>query len=259
MTVRQPAVAGSFYPANPATLKGSIAQFLNEADYRSLPAKVLIVPHAGYIYSGPVAASAYKLLEQRQSNISRVVLLGPSHRTLFKGLALPNCDTFNTPLGPVTLDLETMASLQSLNQVHTLEAAHELEHSLEVQLPFLQMCLPSFTLVPLVVGEASPLAVAEVLEALWGGPETLIVISTDLSHYHSYDEARARDAVTVRAIERCDSNLTGGQACGCHPLNGLLQVALQKGMKMTTLDVRNSGDTAGDTERVVGYGAFAAQ
>ncbi|MCL6270530.1 AmmeMemoRadiSam system protein B [Sansalvadorimonas sp. 2012CJ34-2] len=259
MSVRQPAVAGSFYPANSTTLKEAIARFLNEANSRELSAKVLIVPHAGYIYSGPVAASAYKLLESRGDEITRVVVLGPSHRALFEGLALPNCNTFNTPLGHVPLDSYAIENLLSLSQVHTLEAAHELEHSLEVQIPFLQTCLDSFTLIPLVVGEASPLAVSEVLEMLWGGSETLIIISTDLSHYHSYDEACSRDASTVRAIERLDHNLTGGQACGCRPLNGLLQLAQQKGMKITTLDVRNSGDTAGDAERVVGYGAFAAQ
>ncbi|GAA4649354.1 hypothetical protein GCM10023116_16280 [Kistimonas scapharcae] len=259
MRTRQPAVAGSFYPANTEKLDAAIATFLANAPKRDLSPKILVVPHAGYIYSGQTAASAYRLLQEQADTIRRVILLGPSHRVPFRGLALPDCETFATPLGDVPLDTQAMQALLSLGQVQVLDAAHTMEHSLEVQVPFLQRSLKDFHLVPLVVGDASTIAVAEVLEAIWGGDETLIVISTDLSHYHTYDEACARDAATVKAIEQLTPNLTGGQACGCRPLNGLLEVARQRGMQVSTLEVCNSGDTAGDKNRVVGYAAFALQ
>ncbi len=259
MNTRPPAVAGSFYPAGETTLQDTVSSFLEDADKRDLSPKAIIVPHAGYIYSGPIAASAYALLAPVTEQIKRVVLLGPSHHIPFEGLALPEAQSFTTPLGPVKLDTEIMDELLRFSQVQSLDAAHEHEHSLEVQCPFLQTCLPDFMLVPLVVGAAPPLAVAEVLDFLWGGNETLIVISTDLSHYHNYEEACSRDNVTRRAIEQLNTNLTGGQACGAHPLNGLLAVAQRRGMEVITLDMRNSGDTAGDKQRVVGYGAFAVQ
>ncbi|MCK5892935.1 MAG: AmmeMemoRadiSam system protein B [Endozoicomonadaceae bacterium] len=259
MKTRQPAVAGSFYPANTEKLEATISTFLTNTPIRKLSPKILIVPHAGYIYSGQTAASAYRLLEEQANTIRKVILLGPSHRTHFRGVALPDCDAFSTPLGSVPLDIQTMQALLRFNQVHIMNASHVMEHSLEVQLPFLQQCLNNFLLVPLVVGDASPMAVAEILESIWGGDETLIVISTDLSHYHTYEEACARDATTIRLIEQLTPNLTGGQACGCQPLNGLLEVAQKKGMQVSTLDICNSGDTAGDKNRVVGYAAFSLQ
>ena len=259
MNTRPPAVAGSFYPGGETTLQDTVSGFLEDADKRDLSPKAIIVPHAGYIYSGSVAASAYALLAPVAEQIKRVVLLGPSHHIPFEGLALPEVQSFMTPLGPVKLDTEIMDELLRFSQVQPLDAAHEHEHSLEVQCPFLQACLPDFMLIPLVVGAAPPLAVAEVLDFLWGGNETLVVISTDLSHYHNYEEACSRDNVTRRAIEQLNTNLTGGQACGAHPLNGLLAVAQRRGMEVITLDMRNSGDTAGEKQRVVGYGAFAVQ
>ncbi|KEQ14815.1 dioxygenase [Endozoicomonas montiporae] len=259
MTVRQPAVAGAFYPDDPNILQKVVFNMLQEADQRDLSPKALIVPHAGYIYSGPVAASAYQLLEPYRDNIRRVVLLGPSHQVAFEGLALPDADHFMTPLGSVHLDRPAMAALGRFSQVQVLPLAHSMEHSLEVQLPFLQSCLDQFSLVPLVVGQASALAVAEVIDFLWGQDDTLIIISSDLSHYHSYEEAQRRDNLTVKAIEQLTTDLTGGQACGCSPINGMLKVAQRRGMEVQTLDVRNSGDTAGDKKRVVGYGAFAIQ
>ncbi|MGY0217053.1 AmmeMemoRadiSam system protein B [Endozoicomonadaceae bacterium StTr2] len=259
MNTRPPAVAGTFYPAGEATLRGMVSGFLDEAAGRDLSPKAIVVPHAGYIYSGPIAASAYALLAPVADQIKRVVLLGPTHHIPFEGLALPESQIFMTPLGPVNLDTEIMSELLRFSQVQPLDAAHEHEHSLEVQCPFLQSCLPEFKLIPLVVGSAPPLAVAEVLDFLWGNDETLIVISTDLSHYHNYEEACSRDNVTRRAIEQLHTNLTGGQACGAYPLNGLLSVAQRRGMEVITLDIRNSGDTAGDKQRVVGYGAFAVQ
>ena len=259
MTIRQPAVAGTFYPDSPGDLNQMISNLLSEADVNDLSPKALVVPHAGLIYSGPIAANAYRLLRSMAPAIRRVVLLGPSHRVPFHGMALPDCEAFATPLGQIPLDLAAMAALQSFNQVRVLDQAHKYEHSLEVQCPFLQSCLDEFKLVPIVVGDDSALSVAEVIEQLWGEQETLIIISSDLSHFHSYEEACYRDQQTAKAIEQLSSNLTGGQACGCNPLNGMLKVAQRRGMDVITLDVRNSGDTAGDKSRVVGYGAFVIQ
>ncbi len=259
MSIRQPAVAGTFYPASPEHLQVMINDMLGEASFKKLSPKVLIVPHAGYIYSGPVAASAYCLLKPMRNSIKRVVLLGPSHRVAFEGLAVPTSQSFATPLGNISLDTQLINQLLELNQVHHLDDAHAAEHSLEVQLPFLKTCLEHFKLIPIVVGDATPYAVAETIETLWGDNSTLIIISTDLSHYHSYEEACHRDEQTIKAIEQLSSSLTGGQACGCYPLNGMLKVAQQRGMEVITLDVRNSGDTAGDKKRVVGYAACVIQ
>ncbi|MGO0306017.1 AmmeMemoRadiSam system protein B [Endozoicomonas acroporae] len=259
MIIRQPAVAGTFYPDSPNALASMIKEMLSDGRTRDFSPKVLIVPHAGFIYSGPVAASAYRLLHSMRKNIRRVALLGPSHRVPLQGMALPDCEAFATPLGNIPLDIAAMEELKQFSQVETVDEAHTHEHSLEVQCPFLQECLDDFKLIPIVVGDTSPIAVAEVLEHLWGEEETLIIISSDLSHYHTYEEACYRDNQTVKAIEQLSCNLTGGQACGCYPLNGMLKVAQHRGMDVITLDVRNSGDTAGDKSRVVGYGAFVIQ
>ena len=259
MTIRQPAVAGMFYPDSASALNSFVTEMLNDSPVRDLSPKVLVVPHAGYIYSGSVAASAYRLLEGMKDIIRRVVLLGPAHRVSLEGMALPDCDAFSTPLGDIPLDTQAMNSLLKFSQIQQSNTPHAMEHSLEVQCPFLQICLSDFKLIPVVVGDATPMAVAEVLDHLWGGEETLIIISSDLSHFHDYDEATYRDNLTVKAIEQLSSNLTGGQACGCHPLNGMLKVAEHRGMEVITLDVRNSGDTAGDKDRVVGYGSFVIQ
>lgn len=256
--IRPPAVAGSFYPADPGRLRAQVEQLLREAKPAAIAPKALIAPHAGYIYSGPIAASAYATLAPRAGAIRRVVLLGPSHYVPFAGLALPEADTFATPLGRIELDRAAMRSLEGTAGVIRLDAAHAREHSLEVQLPFLQVALREFTLVPLAVGDAQPAATADVLEALWGGPETLLVISSDLSHYRPYQAAAAIDAETARAIESLDdAPLDGEHACGCHPIRGLLHLARRRGLRVTPLDRRNSGDTAGDRRRVVGYGAWA--
>ena len=251
---RPPAVAGLFYPGDPQTLRAGLAQLLAENPAAGPAPKALIAPHAGYIYSGPVAARAYNLLSD---GVRRVVLLGPAHRVPLRGLALPTVSAFHTPLGDVPLDLDAMRSLDALPQVLRSDEAHRQEHSLEVHLPFLQVRLGEFTLVPLVVGWASPAAVEEVLERLWGGPETLVVISSDLSHYHPYADAQQLDEDTARRIEALRGSLQGEQACGAHPLNGLLSLAKAKHLKVTRLDLRNSGDTAGSRDRVVGYGAWA--
>ncbi len=258
-SVRRPAVAGSFYPADPGTLAENLKLLLPEAAPVSQGApKMLIAPHAGYVYSGPVAASAYALLRPQTERIRRVVLLGPAHRVALRALAVPSVDRFRTPLGDIPLDRAAIDSLADLPQVQVSDAAHAQEHSLEVHLPFLQTLLPEFSLVPLVVGHVPPAAVAQVLESLWGGPETLIIISTDLSHYHDYNTARRLDRETCTAIEQFRYEDIGPeQACGCMPMAGALHVARQRGMQIQRLDVRNSGDTAGSRDRVVGYAAFA--
>lgn len=257
--IRQPAVAGLFYPADPQELTTMIDGFLAESPLGSeVPPKAIIVPHAGYIYSGPVAAAAYRRLEPLRERISRVVLLGPSHRVGFTGLAVSTADMFHTPLGDIPLDRELCEQLTLLPQVHRLDQAHAMEHSLEVQLPFLQRVLNAFHLVPLVVGDASTGEVAEVLVKAWDGDETLIVISSDLSHYHSYTVAQQMDRKTSHAIEslRPETIVRDG-ACGRNAVMGLLQVVRNKGLTAHTLDLRNSGDTAGSKESVVGYGAWS--
>lgn len=256
-SVRPPAVAGLFYESDPQRLSIDVAALLATAPGTELKAKALVVPHAGYIYSGPVAASAYRLLQTQSRSVRRVILLGPTHRVWVQGLAVPTVASFSTPLGVVPLDRAAMAQIATLPQVVQSDAAHAMEHALEVQLPFLQAVLGEFELVPLAVGEASAEEVAEVLEQLWGGEDTIILVSTDLSHYHAYSEASRIDRATVDDILAFRGPLDHEQACGATPLNGLLQVARRKGLKPHLLDLRNSGDTAGDKDRVVGYAAIA--
>lgn len=256
--VRPAAVAGYFYPADPIELASEIRQLLSQAQSPT-PArqpKVIIAPHAGYAYSGAVAATAYHAIAPWADRIRRVILLGPSHRIALRGLALPDKDAFETPLGIVSLDTEFCGRLDRLPQVQRMDACHAGEHSLEVQLPFLQSILPDFKLVPLVVGLTSPQDVADVLEFAWGGTETLIVVSSDLSHYLPYENARARDLDTLQRIVSTDNHISDQDACGCMPIRGLLLLAHELGLKGELLDYRNSGDTAGDKSRVVGYAAI---
>lgn len=259
-TVRPAAVAGMFYPGNARDLALEVEELLGGVE-RFEPLlghpKALIVPHAGYIYSGPVAAAAYDELASARGVVKRVVLLGPVHRVPVRGLALPEAEIFETPLGQVPLDAGAAAELGGLPQVVRSDAAHAQEHSLEVQLPFLQRMLGEFSLVPFAVGMASADEVAAVIERLWGGPETLFVISTDLSHYHTYDEARRIDRNTVKRIATFATDLDHEEACGATPLNGFLKVARAKNLSVRMLLACNSGDTAGGKGRVVGYSAFA--
>ncbi|HOW63455.1 MAG TPA: AmmeMemoRadiSam system protein B [Candidatus Contendobacter sp.] len=257
-TVRTPAVAGLFYPASAGELHAQVRQFLSQVEPSTEPPpKAIIVPHAGYIYSGPIAASAYARLQAVRDVITRVVLLGPSHRVGFRGIAVSSMTAFATPLGQIPVDQAAIEQVRQLPEVGFLEQAHAQEHSLEVHLPFLQEVLGEFKLAPLVVGDARPAAVGAVLEALWGGPETLIVISSDLSHYQDYQTARRLDSATSQAIEALRYEDIGyDQACGRNPVSGLLWVARRKGLHGETIDLRNSGDTAGSRDQVVGYGAY---
>jgi AmmeMemoRadiSam system protein B len=245
-----------FYPGDAAALRALVTEQLRDNPSPGPMPKALIAPHAGYVYSGPIAARAYNRLASASGAIRRVILLGPAHRVALHGLALPTTTAFRTPLGDVPLDTDAMEGLAALPQLVRSDEAHRLEHSLEVHLPFLQAQLGEFKLVPLVVGWTSPEAVAAVLERLWGGHETLVVVSSDLSHYHPYEDARRRDMDTAGRIERLELPLEGEQACGSHPLNGLLSLTRRLDLKVTRLDLRNSGDTAGSRDRVVGYGAW---
>lgn len=258
-TVRPAAVAGRFYPAHPSVLRREVERCRQEAvtgPDAGAP-KILLAPHAGTVYSGPVAASAYATLAPWRDRIRRVVLLGPAHRIALRGLAAPTASRFATPLGEVAIDHEALRRIDRLPQVVVSDLAHADEHSVEVQLPFLQLALGDFTLVPLVVGRATAEDVLEVIETLWGGDETLIVVSSDLSHYLPYDEAQRRDAATVAAVLALDPDIEHDEACGATPLAGALLAARRHGLAARLLDLRNSGDTAGDRRHVVGYAAVA--
>ena len=259
--VRPAAVADMFYPGAPKALADEVRAHLDRSARKSAPAaalpKAVIVPHAGYVYSGAVAASAYARLAPGRDWIRRVVLLGPTHRVPVRGLAVSPARSFATPLGTVAVDRAAVAASLALPQVIASDAAHALEHSLEVQLPFLQVVLREFAIVPFAVGDATPEEVAEVIELLWGGPETLIVISSDLSHYHRYADARTIDRTTADTILGLVPTLGHDEACGATPINGLLLSARRHGLRPALLDLRNSGDTAGDKSRVVGYASFA--
>lgn len=256
--IRAPAVAGLFYPEDRRELTEMVRGFLS-GPALALPApKALIAPHAGFVYSGPIAGTAFAQLQPVRDSINRVVLAGPSHRVGFPGIALSTATAFSTPLGQVPVDTDAVARLADLPEVSVLDIAHAQEHSLETHLPFLQLALKQFHLVPLVVGEATPRAVAGALEAVWGGPETLICVSSDLSHYHGYEQAQRLDQVISRAIEELDdAPIDARHACGWLAIRGLLLAARRHGLTARALDVRNSGDTAGTRDQVVGYGAYA--
>lgn len=256
--VRPAAVAGFFYPGDPEVLARTVDELLGVAAAAAAPApKAVLVPHAGYVYSGAIAASAYRLLEAGRDAIRRVVLVGPAHRVRLRGIALPAAQAFATPLGTVAVDRGACAELADLPQVRVSAEAHALEHALEVQLPFLQRILGHFTIVPLVVGDTRPGEVEAVLERLWGGRETLIVVSSDLSHYRTYDSARELDRATVASIVALRPLHHHEQACGAGAINGFLPCAREHRLAATLLDLRSSGDTAGDRDRVVGYCAIA--
>jgi MEMO1 family protein len=257
--IRPPAVAGLFYAADARQLQATVSELLGAVKSPAgiLP-KALIAPHAGYLYSGPVAAQAFATLRERAQSVKRVVLIGPAHFVPLRGIAAPTVEAFETPLGQVAVDRHALSDIADV--VVEADAPHAPEHSLEVELPFLQTLLPSFTVVPLVIGDAKAQDVAAVLRRLWGGPETLIVVSSDLSHYRDYETARRLDAVTAAAIERGDWERLGpNQACGFLAVAGLLVEARRRRLALTRLALRNSGDTAGGRDRVVGYGAWMVE
>lgn len=257
--LRAPAVAGSFYPADPDELRATIAQYLAACTLPAVtaPGNAIIVPHAGYIYSGPVAAAAYAAIAPLAGQIRKVIIIGPAHRVRVRGIAISSAEAFVTPLGAVPVSDSDRNLLLHQAAVSVGDAAHEFEHSLEVQLPFLQSICSSFQIVPLVVGDASPDEVQKALEPFWGDPQTLIVVSTDLSHFHDYETARQRDAETVeRFVELDYENIHGENACGCRAVNGLLRLLTDKSGHLRVLSIANSGDTAGPRDRVVGYGSF---
>ncbi|MFO7579098.1 MAG: AmmeMemoRadiSam system protein B [Nitrosomonas halophila] len=255
--IRPPACAGLFYPADPRELVQDVQCLLADAPRPALTPKALIVPHAGYIYSGPIAASAYATLQSIAANVRRVVLLGPAHRMRIRGLALPEAEVFETPLGRINLDIAAMEAIKPIPQVIVSNQAHALEHSLEVQLPFLQCLLPDFSLLPLLVGHTYDEVVAEVLETVWDGDETLIVISSDFSHHLPYALAQQVDNETVDAILSLHAPLDPDRACGSIPVDGLILAAQKHHLSPHLLDLRNSGDTAGAHDQVVGYAAIA--
>lgn len=263
--IRQVAVAGHFYPEDPESLQRMLDTFFLNANFLhakpddpSACPKAIIVPHAGYIFSGALAARAYALLRSYRERIKHIVLLGPAHYKAFYGLALPKADAFDTPLGPVPLNREAMEQLAEQQLAQYINDAHIQEHCLEVQLPFLQRLLSNFTLTPILAGYNPPLQTARALESLWGGEETLIVVSSDLSHYHTYEQAQAIDQQTNEAIMNFKSDfLTPERACGCYPIQGLLKCARQYHLSIELSGLCNSGDTYGDKKRVVGYGAWS--
>ncbi|MCS6771459.1 MAG: AmmeMemoRadiSam system protein B [Kiritimatiellae bacterium] len=257
-TIRKAAVAGTFYPEDGAELHYAVRRYLDHGFGSDHPPKAVIAPHAGYMYSGPVAGSAFRAWSELKGHAERVVLIGPSHRVAFDGVALPSAHFFATPLGLLPVDSAVCEMIQQKPYVSVHDGAHRYEHSLETHLPFLQETVGDVPIVPVVVGDASALDIAELIESLWDMPGTFFSISSDLSHYLPYAEARRVDAETSRAIENCDVHGIGpDRACGWLPILGLLHVAARRKVKIRTLDLRNSGDTAGDRGRVVGYGAYA--
>ena len=257
--VRPSSAAGLYYPGEAEGLRRAVQTLLGSSGKTAgrLP-KALVVPHAGYAYSGAVAASAFRTLaSDAAAAIRHVVLLGPSHRVKMHGLAMPSCDYFATPFGQVRINDQGRRHLRELGLAGIADAPHALEHSFEVQLPFLQTVLQDFDLLPIAVGLAPPEQVGRALDAAWGGPETLVVVSSDLSHHHTHVEAQALDQQTVMRILERRSDLSAAQACGADSINGLLEVARRRGLEVELLDRRTSGDTAGDSQRVVGYGSFA--
>jgi hypothetical protein len=249
-----------FYSDKPQELAAAVRSYIAVAapPETPRPSKAVVAPHAGYIYSGPIAGTAYAALSARGKDIERVILIGPSHRVAFSGVATSGANVFETPLGPVTVDREAVALLVKEGLAREFEPAHENEHSLEVQLPFLKQVCPDARVVPLLAGDDDWQASLKALALLWGGDETAIVVSSDLSHYHDYKTAQRLDAETAKTVERLGAGeVDFEQACGATGINALLALVAEKGLACTTLDLRNSGDTAGPRNRVVGYGAFA--
>ena len=266
LRIRSAAVAGSFYSADPQQLSSDILGFIEHANCHSInaynnppdvPPKAIVSPHAGYIYSGPVAACAYKLLQPYAKKITQIIVLGPAHRLAFKGIATPAADFFTTPLGQIRVNNKNCKKAQQLNFINENNLAHKDEHSIEVQLPFLQTVLSDFEITPLLVGDCNHNDVTTLLQLFINEPDTLIIISTDLSHFHDYATAIKQDTLTSEAILSLQpDNIHYADACGRTPLSGLLTLAKQEHLHIDLLNLKNSGDTAGDKNRVVGYASY---
>ncbi|OLQ74771.1 AmmeMemoRadiSam system protein B [Photobacterium proteolyticum] len=256
MNIRPPAVAGSFYDKSPETLQCQLDSWLIPTTDEYKKIRAVVVPHAGYVYSGKVAAQAYRYLKSQADTIKRVILIGPSHRYFFQGCAIPSVDYFASPLGNIAIDKQSVEILREIDDIEVSDQIHAFEHCLEVQLPFLQTCLNEFTLLPLLTSNVSPVNVANIIDSLWQDDSTLLVISSDLSHYHPYSEAQKIDQDTCSLIEHYDPSLTPEQACGSTGINTLLLLAKQRDYQITRIELKNSGDTAGDKERVVGYVSY---
>lgn len=258
--IRPPAMSGRFYPANPADLRAMVSGYLSDASHQkpSIVPKAIIAPHAGYLASGPIAGSAFKMWQGQMADVQRIVVIGPTHTMAFRGLATVSASAFRTPLGDVPVDQEAIERIRPLPFIHINDHTHAQEHGLEVMLPFLQTIGQDMTIIPLVVGQATGTEVAQVLETLWGGSETRLIISSDLSHYHNYQTAKQLDQATAVAITQYQPDkLDINHACGYRPVQGLLHLAKESKLVAQTLDLRNSGDTIGSKDRVVGYGAFS--
>lgn len=257
MNVRPPAVAGHFYPHSPQQLSATIQQWERDATDFPHAIRALVVPHAGYVFSGPVAAEAFRYLKAQSGRIKRVILLGPSHHFAFQGSALPNVAYFSTPLGNIPIDIPWQQKLALEEDVVLSDEAHEMEHCLEVQLPLLQTYLGAFTILPILTSRVSPARVAELIDPIWRNDDSLLVVSSDLSHYHSYAQAQALDRHTCEQIEAFQPSIAPEQACGSTAINALLLLAKQRGYELTRTRLINSGDTElGDQHRVVGYVSY---
>jgi MEMO1 family protein len=257
MTVRSPAVAGMFYPSQPDALIRVVNAAVAASTADQVPAKAIVAPHAGYAYSGAIAGSAYRSVAHLGDTVTRVVLIGPSHRMAFEGIVAPSATGLETPLGTVAIDLAAVTRALALPGVRIFDAAFDGEHALEVELPFILTLFPRASVVPFLTGDASVGAVERLLEELWGGPETLVVVSSDLSHFLDYESAQKIDLGTSQAIEKISpGKIDGTGACGHRALAGLIARAAKLDLRATTRDRRNSGDTNGPRDRVVGYGAY---
>ncbi len=257
--VRRAAVAGLFYSNDPHQLRQDVEDLIAAAPtFSASPVKAIIAPHAGYVYSGSVAGAAFAAVREQSADVRRVIVVGPAHYVALRGIAIPTVDAFETPLGRLPIDQAAVASISDLPFVHFSDAPHAPEHALEVELPFVQMLTRDCELVPMVVGDAEPVEVAQALDRLWDGASTLIVISSDLSHYHDYDTACRLDRDTSALIDAGEwAQLNAKRACGYLPVAGLLVETTRRGLVATRLALCNSGDSAGDRARVVGYGAWA--
>ncbi len=257
--IREPVLLDQFYPSDPVKLRSMVRDFIDAATTEEITPRAIIAPHAGYVFSGPVAGSAYAYIEKHKTAYKRAVLIGPAHRCAFAGLALSTASAFKTPLGEIPLDTGAADELSDLKYVKPLDEPHEYEHCLEVQLPFIQMTLGGIPIVPLLAGDIAPLDIAEAISLLMKKPGTLMIISSDLSHYYNYEDAKEIDAKTAKSIENLAAKEIGTEdACGCQPIRGLLLYAQKENLHITTVHLANSMDTSHMGGRVVGYGAFIA-